>query len=571
MKKSIFFFILLFFCIKMQAQNCPPSIGMPYPPDFEVRSMAEWEELGALLLTWRVTNAYPGTDRVLAEIAKNAQSECEVIIACDNINLVAQAKASLLSFGVNIDQNITFLVANNNSIWARDYAPNTVYKTENNQRLLVDWIYDNLIRVKDDTIAVALATYLNVPLYSMTDSFRLVNVGGNFMTDGLGNAFSTRLVIDKNTLNTDLCVDLSEDEIDDFHQSFMGIKNYRKIARLPYDSLDHLDMHWKMLDETTFLVNKYPDNVSNSSIMEANVANFVQDFKTPFNTNYRMVRMPMSPDLEGDFPQSETDSFRTYTNAIFVNKKILVPTYNSIFDSLALAIWRLEKPGYQVVGINSGALIRRNGALHCVAKEIGTNDPLPIQHGNNACSQLTTQGILMEVFAQHSSGIEAVSLFWKKENALNWLEIEMTLTNTKNLWSARIPNQNQGTKLHYYFKATANSGKIQVRPLPAPEAYFKTEICENTVNIAEIEPFEGKVSPNPANNFSVFSFENKQNGFVKIEIYNAIGERVQTVFSGNLSVGKHDFNLKRNSLSGGIYRIIVSNGLGVKSFVWVLI
>ena len=44
--------------------------------------------------------------------------------------------------------------------------------------------------------------------------------------------------------------------------------------------------------------------------------------------------------------------YRTYTNAVFVNKTILVPTYRPSVDNPALDQWRDLMPGYNIVGID---------------------------------------------------------------------------------------------------------------------------------------------------------------------------------------------------------------------------
>jgi agmatine deiminase len=572
MNRVLFYLFFQILVVISQAQSaCSPIVGIAAPPPFAIRSMAEWEELDAILISWRVNSQYPGADRVLADIIKSAQPECKVIIACETPDLIFDANTILQNYGVVTSSNIVYIVGKNNSIWTRDYAPNTVYRTDNHERIFVDWIYNNPIRVKDDTLSTTLATFLETPLYSMTDTFGLVNVGGNFMTDGLDRAFSTKLVLEDNALNDNFCIDLTESQIDDFHQKFMGINKYIKLNRMPFDTLDHLDMHWKMLDETTFLVSKYPDNGSNGPYLETNVSNFVNTYKTPFNTKYRMVRVPMSPDLEGDFPQSEADTFRTYSNAVFINKTILVPTYNAPTDSLALAIWRNEKPGYKVVGINSGPLIRRNGALHCVVKEIGAANPLTIQHGSKECAILTTEGIYFEVNTQHKSGIASVLLYWKKENDPDWQSIELSQIVGTNIWNTHIPNQTLDTKIQYYFQATANDGKVQKRPMPAPDAYFNTKICDNTINIAEISTFKAKIIPNTTNDYSILSFENNQNKAASLTVFNALGERVRSVFMDNFNTNLQEIRIEKGELRDGVYWVVLNNGNKSEALIWVLI
>ena len=52
------------------------------PPDFPVRTMAEWEEIKAITLSWQ------GYSGILTEIVREAVEEVEVIIFTSNINNV---------------------------------------------------------------------------------------------------------------------------------------------------------------------------------------------------------------------------------------------------------------------------------------------------------------------------------------------------------------------------------------------------------------------------------------------------------------------------------------------------
>ena len=54
------------------------------PPNFSVRTMAEWEEVQALTIAWE------GYEPILTEIVRNAVEECDVIIACSNPSQVQQ-------------------------------------------------------------------------------------------------------------------------------------------------------------------------------------------------------------------------------------------------------------------------------------------------------------------------------------------------------------------------------------------------------------------------------------------------------------------------------------------------
>ena len=58
------------------------------PPNVSVRTMAEWEEIEVLTITW--STSYGITEEViLGQIVEHAVSECDVIIICDDQNSVA--------------------------------------------------------------------------------------------------------------------------------------------------------------------------------------------------------------------------------------------------------------------------------------------------------------------------------------------------------------------------------------------------------------------------------------------------------------------------------------------------
>ena len=53
--------------------------GISQPPAFPVRTMAEWEEVQALVITW---TSFTG---ILKQIVRHAKEECQVIIVCSKV------------------------------------------------------------------------------------------------------------------------------------------------------------------------------------------------------------------------------------------------------------------------------------------------------------------------------------------------------------------------------------------------------------------------------------------------------------------------------------------------------
>jgi agmatine/peptidylarginine deiminase len=68
------------------------------------------------------------------------------------------------------------------------------------------------------------------------------------------------------------------------------------------------------------------------------------------------------------YPNNGGD-YRTYTNSIIINKTVIVPTYETYYDTTALRIYREAMPGYNVVSINCNSIIPSLGAIHCITKK----------------------------------------------------------------------------------------------------------------------------------------------------------------------------------------------------------
>src|SRR5690606_15756149 len=200
----------------------------------------------------------------------------------------------------------------------------------------------------------------------------------------MGNAFASNLILMENQAGNPYNVSpKSEEEVDQIMQDYMGINSYRKMTVLPYDGIHHIDMHMKLLDEETILVSKYPEGVADGPQIEENINYITSTFQTPFGNDYEIIWIPAPPSSGGQYPDSG-GAYRTYTNALILNKSVLVPVYRPEVDTEALQIWQDAMPGYTIVGIdvdNPGEnLINLSGAIHCITHTIGVADPLWIVH-----------------------------------------------------------------------------------------------------------------------------------------------------------------------------------------------
>ncbi|MCO6474837.1 MAG: agmatine deiminase family protein [Melioribacteraceae bacterium] len=470
--KKLLLFLSVAFIVNSSAQNLPRyltesekqqmksytpplrSFGSINPPSKPVRTMAEWEELEGVMITWT------GFQNILRQIVDYAQDEGKVYIVCSDSNSV---KSYLTAGSVPLD-NLKFIIAPFNSIWVRDYGPWCVYSDIADSMYVIDWIY-NRPRPLDDLITSVFAEKENLPLYQMTQPpYDFVATGGNFMNDSHGKGFSSKLILNENPAKT-------ETEIDTMMNKFMGISRYIKLDNLPYDVIHHIDMHMKLLDEETLLVGQYPVGVADGPKIEENLQYILNNYQTCFGREFRVVRIPMPPDAQGRYPNNNGD-YRTYTNSIIINKTVIVPTYELQYDTTALRIYREAMPGYEIAGVNSNQIIPLLGAIHCITKEIGVREPIFISHPKILTTVDAVDGYEVKSFIKTRSGVQSASVYWSIDTTQGFNSISMSEI-APDTFSAEIPLQSLNTKVYYYISAISNSGRTVTKPLPSPAGAYQ--------------------------------------------------------------------------------------------------
>lgn len=521
-------------------------LGITSPPEGALRTMAEWEEIDALTITW---TSYQS---VLREIVRAAQLETQVYIVCSDSTVV---KNYLTSNSVPLT-NLHYVIAPFNSIWIRDYGQNCVYRNDVDSLILVDWIY-NRPRPKDDTIPSVLGRTLGIPLYETSQSpYDLIHTGGNFMSDGFGTAFSSELVVNENPNHT-------VPEIDTIMNQFMGINRYIKMPVLPYDGIHHIDMHMKLIDEETLLIGQYPVGVADGPQIEANLQFVLSNFNSVYGTPYKVVRIVQPPDQNGDYPNQGGD-YLTYTNAVFVNKTVILPTYYQQYDTTALRVWREALPGYNIVGVPCSTIIPASGAVHCITHCIGSADPLLISHQPLPNTSNTTNPYQVDARIQHKSGIQSATIYWTTDTAQAWQTASMSLTNaTTNTWTGFIPAQPAGTSVFYYISATSVSGKTQVRPMPAPAGWWKFDVTgPNSVNAIQAPEFK-PAFPNPSHGLTCIPVNMPVESNGKLSLVDMSGREVLVISEGSFPAGEKNYFLDSSEMIPGAYALVLQTDAGM--------
>ncbi len=420
-------------------------------PDTPPRTPGEYEEAMGVIVTWA---AY---SHELREIVRYASDAVMVYIITDNVSGVQNF---LINGGVSLD-NISFVQAPFNSVWVRDYGPQSVYLADGDELAFIDWTY-NRPRPQDNQIPDFMAGFLGLPIYDMAyQTTPVTATGGNFMADGHGTGFSSKLILSENS-------SLTEAQIDQVFYEYKGIETYIKMDELPYDNISHLDMHMKLLDDETLLVGEFPEGISDGPFIEANLNYLLNNYNTPYGRPYNVVRIPMAPSPTGNYPPNAP--YRTYTNSVILNNVVLVPTYGSFLDSEALSVYEDAMPGYEIVGIDMNNVIPASGAIHCVTREIAATDPVFIAHAAVRPEDVAMGRQKISAHITNTSGIDHAKVFWTIDPDAGFNSLDMVHEN--DTFFAHIPVQSCETEVFYYISATNNNGKTINRPFVAPSGYY---------------------------------------------------------------------------------------------------
>ena len=532
--------------------------GITTPPEYDnLRSAAEWEEIEALTIAWE------GFECILKQITAAAVSECQVIIFTESPGSTSNYLTSNQCGGAVSLENVEIVEVDLNSIWIRDYGANTVYGSWNDDRILVDWMY-NRPRPDDDVVPDELGEHMSIDVYSTTaEPTDLMNTGGNYMSDGFGLAFESELIEEENNGGSTWWTDFPDhslEEIEDILEDFMGIETLVTMSTLPFDGIHHIDMHMKLLDESTLLMSEYPDGVADGPQINANLDYVLSNYTTKWGTPFDVIRIPSPPEYNYGYPDVG-GYYLTYSNAVFVNNKVILPTYYEEFDTTAIRIWEEALPGYEIVGIDCDSgnnnIISLSGAIHCITHSVGVEDPLIISHLPLNDTENTTDPYVVEGYLSHRTGIASASVFYSTSPDGPWTEVSMSDTGNGEDFTAEIPAQTAGTDVYYYINGEAESGKVGNRPMPAPEGWWTFHVGE--INIEGIEENEmgcfSPIYPNPTSAITCVPVMLKRELQAKVVLRNVLGATIEIIHNGILPQGETKLFFDASTLSSGAYVI----------------
>jgi hypothetical protein len=109
----------------------------------------------------------------------------------------------------------------------------------------------------------------------------------------------------------------------------------------------------------------------------------------------------------------------------------------------------------------------------------------------------------------------------------------------------------------------AFSGKLQVRPITAPEGYWKFNVGLTT-GIASIpQNFEIKdIFPNPGSALSCIPVKSNINTKLNVSLFDVAGRLVKQVFNGEITVGDKNLFINCAEFEAGVYNVVYTTNEG---------
>ena len=318
---------------------------------------AEFEPHSALLLGCAsLLQRHPG---VFVNIVRAAQKRTPIVGLVADAGEAELGRSLLRSAGIPGDP-VDFLAPPVRTMWVRDYGPIFLQSPDG-----TPFIADPELPIKseawqrykvDDEVPARLAKALGLERVPV----RMYLVGGNLLTngDGLG-LFTARLARYNQTRGLGIA------QIDRMMREQLGLTSPVMVPELVGEPTGDVDMFVAVLARDMAVVGEISPDVDaeNSSILDevAAVLSRQQTSSGPM----RVHRVPMPPRLDG--------RWRTYTNVVFVEGALLVPSFSDVSPAVEERVRGLYAellPGRTVVPICCDDLLDRRGLLHCITRGV---------------------------------------------------------------------------------------------------------------------------------------------------------------------------------------------------------
>jgi agmatine/peptidylarginine deiminase len=323
------------------------------------RLAAEFESQDAILVSWNADDE--GVEEALAAIVSAVHRNLQVIVLTPDDEYLRSAMQCFSLAGIP-RASVRYVRARVDTIWTRDYGPASI-RAADGTFAIIDADYETGARTHDDHLPAAIAPILGLSSIHVP----LTIEGGNLLSNGHGLGIATTKLRDANLLRG-----YAEERLRGLLRDVYGFSQTVLLEPLDGEPTGHVDMFATFVSPHVVVVGEYDPAVDpvNADVLDRN-AERLAAVRTPWG-RLRVVRVPMPP--------SGPDVWRTYTNVLYANGTLLVPSYPGItpdYEQEALDVFRQLLPGWRIVPVDCNQLIALGGGIHCITMNLSRIGRLP--------------------------------------------------------------------------------------------------------------------------------------------------------------------------------------------------
>ena len=326
----------------------------PAVTDRPVRLPAQWEPTERVMIAWAVN--FPPLWAMHAALVAAIVPVATVQINIPGAAWAGAVRLYLESQGTTDLERVEIVNLPTDDIWIRDYGPLVGFDADG-KLATVTLIYDplpNFPQARDNAMPERWAASAGVPVHPLP----LHGEGGNVWSDGAGTLLMTNQVY---RLNPDLT-----------RATLLGLLHEALIfdklvltPRLRVEETGHIDLLLKLASADTVLLSSPNATLTGDRLRAARRQ--LERETNAAGDRYRVHTLPTPPLYLNWFGYPIR---RSYTNALTVNGRVLVPAYGVATDADALEIYARVMPDHEIIPIDSVVGVNGGGAVHCMTKEV---------------------------------------------------------------------------------------------------------------------------------------------------------------------------------------------------------
>ncbi|MCP4080721.1 MAG: agmatine deiminase family protein [Planctomycetaceae bacterium] len=357
-KSSLFFSSLLLCSLLLWA-----TLSAIATLDNEPRLPGEFEEHACLMLSWPAPRE--GTsgeqrlacDRAISQVIKSTQNRLPTLIVVPNESVQLSALEQLVKNGVNTEK-IEFMQADIDRPWIRDFGPRMVTYNSGQQEVIgFQYNAGSSATVGLNQVPDLVSSATGIPLKKSM----IPIAGGNLLSNGAGLAVTTESWdTRKARVNAE-----EKKRLEKSLKEFCGVQELIILEPLRGEPTRHVDMFVTFVAPDVVVVGEYVTGKPshNSAVLDRNAARLAGSV-TPLGP-MKVHRIPMpSPSRQGWF---------TYTNVVFANGILIVPSFKNVATSVekkAVAVYKSLLPDWEIELVESSSILQSGGALHCATMNL---------------------------------------------------------------------------------------------------------------------------------------------------------------------------------------------------------